>query len=91
MLIAADHIRKVKEEVRQIKVTRGVERREIPNPEPDQEGREVRLNGKPVDLAPQAPDLTSDAKPIDEFKHRYRNYFSAELYTQFTERSTPLT
>src|SRR5215469_1215743 len=79
VLIASDHVRKIKEQVCQIKVSKGVERREIPNLQADPERGEVRLNGTALDLAPQDPDVISDAKLLDEFMRGYRKYFSGKV------------
>lgn len=79
VLIAVDHVRKVKEQVRQIKVARGVERREIPNLQADPERGEIRLNGHALDLAPRDADVISDAQLLDEFMRGYRKYFSGKV------------
>jgi hypothetical protein len=75
VLIGVDHIRKVKEQVRQMTVASGVERREIPNLEADPERGEVRLNRQALDLSPQDADVISDAQLIDEFMRGYRKCF----------------
>lgn len=79
VLIAAEHVRKVGEQVRQIRVARGVERREIPHLEADPERGELRLNGQAIDLAPADADVIRDAKLIDEFIRGYRKYFSGKV------------
>jgi hypothetical protein len=79
VLIAVDHIRKVREQVRQIGVAKGVERREIPNLQADPERGEVRLNGRALDLAPRDAEVISDAQLIEEFMRGYRRYFIGKV------------
>jgi hypothetical protein len=79
VLISAEHIRKVREQVRQTRMVRSVERREIPHLEADPDRGELRLNGEALDLSPKDADVQSDAKLIDEFIRGYRKYFSGKV------------
>lgn len=79
VLLTTDHVRKVREQWRQNKLIRSVERREIPHLEADPERGEVRLNGKNLDLFPPDPDVIADAQALDEFMRGYQLYFQGKV------------
>jgi hypothetical protein len=79
VLLTADHIRKAREQFRQSKVIRDVEKREIPHLEADPDRGEVRLNGAPLDLNPPPTQVVTDAEALDEFMRGYRLYFNGKV------------
>jgi hypothetical protein len=79
VLLTADHIRKVNEQLRQSKLMRSVEKREIPNLEADPERGEVRLSGKTLDLFPPDAEVIADARALDEFMRGYQLYFQGKV------------